>query len=104
MNFLLGNSLAGDTTSDHYRSFTDPEGQEMLYHALERDRRFFAGPKPEKPETDPEREVWAFPDHPGERGELSADLHVKAGHHPAMPQWRGGVLEREGGAGTRRPP
>lgn len=79
VNFLLGNSLAGDTTSDHYRSFTDPEGQEMLYHALARDRRFFAEPKPEKPETDPEREVWTFPDHPGERGELSADLHVKAG-------------------------
>lgn len=40
MNYLQGRSLANDTTSDHYRCFSDPEGQEFLYRALERDRRF----------------------------------------------------------------
>ena len=47
VNFLLGSSLASDTTSDHYRSFADPEGQEMLYRALARDRRFYCDPAPE---------------------------------------------------------
>ena len=75
----MGSSLADDTTSDHYRSFTDPEGQAMLYRALARDRRFCAGPRPENPETDPEREIWTFPDRPNERGELSAVIRAKAG-------------------------
>lgn len=47
VNFLLGNSLANDTTSDHYRSFVDQEGQEMLYRSLARDRRFYCDPAPE---------------------------------------------------------
>ena len=46
VNFLLGNSLANDTTSDHYRSFVDQEGQEMLYRSLARDRRFYCDPAP----------------------------------------------------------
>ena len=79
VNFLMGSSLADDTTSDHYRSFTDPEGQAMLYRALARDRRFCARPRPENPETNPEREIWTFPDRPDERGELSAVIRAKAG-------------------------
>ena len=47
VNFLLGNSLAGDTTSDHYRNFADEEGQYMLYCALARDRRFYCDTAPE---------------------------------------------------------
>ena len=47
VNFLLGNSLANDTTSDHYRSFVDQEGQEMLYRSLARDRRFYCDTAPE---------------------------------------------------------
>lgn len=46
VNFLLGRSLANDTTSDHYHNFVDPSGQEMLYRALARDRRFFCDPEP----------------------------------------------------------
>ena len=46
VKFLLGRSLASDTTSDHYHSFADPSGQEMLYRALARDRRFFCEPMP----------------------------------------------------------
>ena len=40
LKFLLGQSLAGNTTADHYRSFTDRSGQEWLQMILNRDREF----------------------------------------------------------------
>lgn len=39
MQYRLGQALTGDTTSDNYRSFTSPEGQLYLYHALQRDTK-----------------------------------------------------------------
>ena len=47
VNFILGRAMSSDTTSDHYRSFTDPYGQELIYRALARDRRFFCDLPPE---------------------------------------------------------
>lgn len=38
--FLQGKSLNHDVTADHYRSFTDPEGQYQLFKVLDRDKRF----------------------------------------------------------------
>lgn len=38
VRFLLGLSLAGNVTADHYRSFTSPEGQEFLLNILSRDK------------------------------------------------------------------
>lgn len=40
MSFLMGLSMQADTTGNHYRSFTAPEGQRYLYVALCRDTRF----------------------------------------------------------------
>lgn len=40
MKYLLGNSLQYDVTADSYRSFSGPDGQRYLYHALQRDCRF----------------------------------------------------------------
>lgn len=34
--YLLGQSLIGDVTSDHYTSYTDPHGQQYLYRFLRR--------------------------------------------------------------------
>lgn len=41
VRFLLGRSLSGDVTADHYRSFASPEGQRRLYIAM---RRWGASP------------------------------------------------------------
>ncbi len=38
VRFLLGLSLSGNVTADHYRSFTSPEGQEFLLNILSRDK------------------------------------------------------------------
>ena len=38
VRFLLGLSLPGNVTADHYRSFTSPEGQEFLLNILSRDK------------------------------------------------------------------
>lgn len=38
VRFLLGLSLSGNVTADHYRSFTSPEGQEHLLTILARDK------------------------------------------------------------------
>ena len=40
VRFLQGLSLAGDVSSDHYRSFTSPEGQDFLLNVLSRDKSF----------------------------------------------------------------
>ena len=77
--FLMGDSMADDTTSDHYRNFTDEEGQRMLYRALARDRRFYAEPMPVLPEGIPGKELWVVPAAPEERSVISATIQVKAG-------------------------
>ena len=59
--FLCGSSLAGNTTADHYRSFTDPDGLENQYSYL---RRL----APEEPiildnaidKSDPDYDVYRF--------------------------------------------
>lgn len=40
VKFLQAQSLAGNTTADHYRSFTSEDGQFHLHHAIDRDGRF----------------------------------------------------------------
>lgn len=45
VRFMLGQSLAGYTTADHYRSFTSEEGQAFLRLALDRDGRFETAPR-----------------------------------------------------------
>lgn len=40
VNYLMGHSLSGNVTADHYRSMTGPEGQEFLLNVLSRDKTF----------------------------------------------------------------
>ena len=40
IKYLFGQSLSHDVTADHYRGFSNPEGQMYLYKALCRDKRF----------------------------------------------------------------
>lgn len=40
VKFLMGKSLQGDVTANHYRSFISPEGQARLYRYMQRDGRF----------------------------------------------------------------
>lgn len=74
VSFLMGRSLANDTTSDHYHSFTDPSGQELLYRALARDRRFLCEPAPRLAGED----VYPAQD-PRQRNLLELEVAVKAG-------------------------
>ena len=38
VDYLMGHSLSGNVTADHYRSMTGPEGQDSLLNALSRDK------------------------------------------------------------------
>ena len=38
VRFLMGLSLAGNVSADHYRDFTSPEGQNFLWNILNRDK------------------------------------------------------------------
>ena len=44
VDYLMGHSLSGNVTADHYRSMTGPEGQDSLLNALSRDKTFEDAP------------------------------------------------------------
>ena len=44
VNYLMGHSLSGNVTADHYRSMTSPEGQDFLLNVLSRDKTFEDAP------------------------------------------------------------
>ena len=48
VRFLLGLSLSGNVTADHYRSFTSTEGQEFLLDILSRDKTSAQAVPPDK--------------------------------------------------------
>lgn len=65
--FLSGRSLRGDTTADHYRSFTSPEGQRYLYIAMSRDTRFTSFPDGHQQETRNNGQIILRPSLPNRR-------------------------------------
>lgn len=73
--FLTGQSLQGDTTGDHYRSFTAPEGQLYLYTAMRRDRRFSAYPEGHQTEIRSDGQIILYPSKPS--GHAGAVVSVK---------------------------
>lgn len=44
VDYLMGHSLSGNVTADHYRSMTSPEGQDFLLNVLSRDKTFEDAP------------------------------------------------------------
>ena len=78
VNYLMGRSLSNDTTADHYRCFTDPEGQEMLYRALARDRRFFHQQEEDEMDGHDGGNTF-FPEAPDKRLYIKAQVKVQGG-------------------------
>ena len=48
VDYLMGHSLSGNVTVDHYRSMTGPEGQDSLLNALSGDKTFEDAPPGER--------------------------------------------------------
>lgn len=79
MSFLCGHSLRGDTTADHYRSFTCPEGQWYLYVALCRDTRFIALPEQQADEVEQDGKITLNPRYPDRAVSAVIECHLKKG-------------------------
>lgn len=77
--FLSGRSLHGDTTADHYRSFTSPEGQWYLYAALCRDTRFFTSPEQYKEAERGDGQIILHPSAPNFHAGAIVTLKMKKG-------------------------